>query len=180
MTITVAKWTIEEYHCLIKMGMLADKRVELINGEIVEMPPEGPLHSDSSTALRDWFIARLQGKASIREGHPITLTTSEPEPDIAVVRLGRYRERHPGPADIFLLIEMAESSLSKDLNEKAIIYAQAGIADYWVINLKNQEIAIFRTPSFEGYQQQYTIKEGAVQPLAFPNLKVPISFLTGQ
>lgn len=179
MTVTAARWTVEEYHRLIETGVLADKRVELINGEIVEMPPEGPLHSDSSTELRDWLTARLQGRASIREGHPITLAISEPEPDIAVVRPGRYRGKHPGPMGIFLLIEIAESSLSKDLNEKAAAYAQAGIADYWVISLKNQEAVVFRTPRFTGYQQQHTAKEGTVQPLAFLDLKLPISLLVG-
>lgn len=179
MTVTAAKWTVEEYHRLIETGVLADKRVELINGEIVEMSPEGPLHSDNSTEIRDWLTVRLQGRASIREGHPITLAFSEPEPDIAVVRPGRYRERHPGPADIFLLIELAESSLSKDLNEKAAAYAQAGIADYWVINLKNREVILFRTPTSTGYQQQHTANEGTVQPLAFPDLKIPVSLLVG-
>ncbi|MGH2412945.1 MAG: Uma2 family endonuclease, partial [Microcystaceae cyanobacterium] len=84
---TLAKWTVEDYHRMIEAGVLADRRVELIAGEIVEMAPEGPLHKYVTDTSAEYLRSLLQGKAKIYEAHPITLPDSEPEPDIAVVRL---------------------------------------------------------------------------------------------
>jgi len=100
---TLAKWTTAEYHQMIATGILAERKVELLAEEIAEKAPEGPYHTFYGEELADYLRSRLTGKASIGEGRPITLTDSEPEPDIAVVRSPRerYRDRHPGAEDIF-------------------------------------------------------------------------------
>ncbi len=118
MTMIVAKWTIDEYHRMIDAGILSDRKVELLKGEIVEMSLEGEPHAYSSGEASDYLAKLLAGRAKIRQAKPITLPNdSEPEPDIAIVQpLGReYRQHHPYPGNIFWLIEYANSSLEKDL-----------------------------------------------------------------
>ncbi|MGC1394173.1 MAG: Uma2 family endonuclease, partial [Coleofasciculaceae cyanobacterium] len=117
MTISAAKWTIAQYHQMIAAGILSDRKVELLQGEIVEMPPEGEPHAYCSHEAGEYLAKLLGNLATIRQAKPITLpNNSEPEPDIAVVQpLGReYRQHHPYPENIFWLIEYANSSLEKD------------------------------------------------------------------
>ncbi|HTL89711.1 MAG TPA: Uma2 family endonuclease [Leptolyngbya sp.] len=133
MSITIAKWTLDEYHQMIEAGILDDCRVELLRGEIVEIPPEGEPHAYGTTETRDDLSALLGEVAKIREAKPITLPNhSEPEPDIAVVQpLGReYLLHHPYPENVFWLIEYSNSSLSKDLEIKRKLYAEVGILEY--------------------------------------------------
>lgn len=141
MALSTVKWTIEDYHRIVDTGILEDRQVELLNGEIVVMPSEGPPHAAYSQAGADYLRALLGNHAKIREGKPITLpnSDSEPELDIAVVAphpIAVYVQHHPYPEDIFWLIEFSNSSLNKDMEEKSRIYAAAGISEYWVINLR--------------------------------------------
>ena len=109
MTVTTAKWTIAEYHQLVETGILDDKRVELLQGIIVDMPPEGMPHAVYCTESVDYLKSLLGSRAKVREAHPITLPNDpEPEPDIAIVRMpnSQYLNHHPYPADIFWLIEV--------------------------------------------------------------------------
>ncbi len=106
MTLTTAKWTIEEYHQLVETGLLDDKRVELLEGIIVEMPLEGMPHAVYCTESVEYLRALLGNRAAVREAHPITLPhDSEPEPDITIVRPPnrQYLTHHPYPSDIFWL-----------------------------------------------------------------------------
>lgn len=138
---------------MIDAGILSDRQVELLKGEIVEMSPEGVPHAYCSHEAGE-YLAKLLGdayggklRAKVRHAKPITLPNdSEPEPDIAIVQpLGReYREHHPYPENIFWVIEYANSSLEKDLDIKSKIYAQAGILEYWVVNLKKLNLVVFR------------------------------------
>jgi Uma2 family endonuclease len=119
MTVTLVKWTVDEYHRMIAAGILDERRVELLKGEIVEMPPEGEPHAYFSSEAGEYLTRFLGYRAMIRHSKPITLpNNSEPEPDIAIVqRLGReYLEHHPYPNNIFLLIEYSDSSLDMDEN----------------------------------------------------------------
>jgi Uma2 family endonuclease len=145
-----AKLTLEQYHQMIEAGILDDCRVELLNGELIEMSPEGEFQAYYNTDTRDYLIRLLGDRALIRDDKPITLpmSASEPEPDLAIVQpLGReYLQHHPYPENIFWLIEYAYSSLSKDLEPKAKIYAAAGIVEYWVVNLKAMELVVMRDP----------------------------------
>ena len=126
MALTTAKWTIDEYHRMITAGILVNRRVELLQGEIVEMSLEGEPHAYFSSEAGEYLMRQLSDRAMVRLAKPITLpNNSEPEPDITIVqRLGReYLDHHPYPDNIFWLIEYSESSLEKDLEIKRKIYA---------------------------------------------------------
>ncbi|SRR5579883_121245 len=177
MTLIAAKWTIDEYHHMIEAGILDSRKVELLKGEIVEMSPEGEPHAYCSHEASDYLTNFLGNLATIRQAKPITLPNdSEPEPDIAIVqRLGReYREHHPYPENIFWLIEYGNSSLEKDLEIKSKIYAEVGIPEYWVVNLKRSTLVVFREPLDGEYATKLTLTEGTIQPLAFPDVLVSV------
>jgi Uma2 family endonuclease len=176
--IAIAKWTLEDYHQMIVAGILSDRRVELLNGEIIEMPPEGEPYAYYTSTIGDYLRGLLGGRAQIRESHPITIpaTQSEPEPDIAVVQpLGRdYLQHHPYPENVFWLVEFSDTSLKKDLDPKAKAYAAAGLSEYWVINLQRMELVVMRNPIQGEYQSQTTLTEGTIAPLAFPDLSLSV------
>ncbi|MEO1377047.1 MAG: Uma2 family endonuclease [Cyanobacteria bacterium J06635_10] len=177
MTVTLAKWTIEEYHQMIDAGIFDNRRVELLKGEIVEMPPEGQPHAYFCTEAGAYLIKLLGDKAIIRSAKPITLpNNSESEPDIAIVQpLGReYLEHHPYPENIFWLIEYSNFSLEKDLEIKTKIYAEIGIVEYWVVNLQKRQLIIFRQPEDREYASKSTITKGVIYPLAFPDVAVSV------
>ncbi|NJN31823.1 MAG: Uma2 family endonuclease [Synechococcales cyanobacterium RM1_1_8] len=176
---TLVKWTVADYHRMIEAGILADRRVELLNGEIVEMPAEGAPHTSRVSEGANHFRALLADKAFIREAHPITLETSEPEPDIAIVQLPfeQYRDRHPYPSDIYWLIEISYATRAKDFGEKQQIYAAAGIPEYWILDLRNKELVVLREPAGDRYQHRQALTVGSIAPLAFPELAVDVSKL---
>ncbi|MBV6628012.1 MAG: Uma2 family endonuclease [Rivularia sp. (in: Bacteria)] len=180
MTVTLAKWTIDEYHQMIEAGIFNNRRVELLKGEIVEMSPEGEPHAYFSTEAGEYLSQLLARRAKVRSAKPITLpNNSEPEPDIAIVKpLGReYLQHHPYPEDIYWLIEYSNSSLGKDLETKTKIYAEVGIIEYWVINLKKRQLIIFREPSDGEYASKFTVTEGTINPLAFPDIAVSVDMI---
>jgi Uma2 family endonuclease len=177
MVVTIAKWTLDEYHQMIATGILDDQRVELLKGKIVEMSPEGELHAYSSSEVGDYLRGRLGDKAKIREAHPITLPNhSEPEPDVAIAQpLGReYLQHHPYPENIFWLIEYSESTLDKDLETKRLLYAEVNIPEYWVVNLKNRTLIVFRNPQDGDYTSKVTLSNGTVYALAFPEIALAV------
>ena len=176
--VTIAKWTLEQYHQMIDAGILDDQKVELLNGEIIEMSPEGEPHAYYASTVGDYLRNLLGDRAKIREHHPITIpaTQSEPEPDIAVVQpLGReYLQHHPYPENIFWLIEFSNTSLKKDLDPKAKAYAVAGIPEYWVINLQTMELIVMRDPVNGAYRSQVTLNNGTINLLAFPAVAISV------
>jgi Uma2 family endonuclease len=176
---TLAKWSVDDYHCMVEAGILRDRRVELLAGEIVEMSPETPIHYTTAKRGAKYLEELLSGKADVRFNGPITLSDSEPEPDIAIVRLpeSSYSDRHPAPEDIFWLVEVAKTSLKKDLDIKTAIYATAGIQEYWVLDLSAKQIIVFRNPQNGKYVEERTIEEGAIAPLAFPDILVSVNRL---
>jgi Uma2 family endonuclease len=115
----------------------------------------------------------------VRSQLPITLNNfSEPEPDIAIVKLdpSDYDDHHPTAADIYLIIEVADSTLKTDLEIKSLLYAQNGISDYWVLDLNHRQLQVFREPTEQGYQQQFILEDDAsIQPLTFSQITIPIA-----
>ncbi len=177
MTITIAKWSIDQYHQLVESGVLADRQVELLNGIIVEMPPEGMPHVVYCGDTAEYLRELLGNRAKVREAHPITLPNdSEPEPDIAIVvrHSHRYLSHHPAPADIFWLVEYSNTTLKKDLNDKKRIYAEAGILEYWVVNLKTSELIVFRDLTTDTYQAELKLANGNISPLSFPDIQIEV------
>jgi Uma2 family endonuclease len=180
MTLVPVKWSLADYHQIIATGILAERSVELLNGEIVEMSPEGPEHAYLGDELSRYLEKRLGERAIVRQGRPITLPDdSEPEPDLAIVRsLGQvYRQRHPYPDDIFWLIEVSNTSLDKDINAKRRTYAQAGIQEYWVIDLQHRCLRVFRNPVGADYASDNTLTSGMVHPLLFPDISLSVEHL---
>ncbi|MFH7242266.1 MAG: Uma2 family endonuclease [Spirulina sp.] len=177
MSVAIAKWTLEEYHRMIEAGLLDHRRVELLLGEIVEMAPEGEPHAYFSSEAGDYLAQQLGNRAMVRQAKPITLPNqSEPEPDIAIVqRLGReYLNHHPYPENIFWVIEYADSSWEKDFQIKSRVYAEVGIAEYWLINLKKQELLLFRAPQSGQYATCIPMATGSLAPIAFPEVAIDI------
>lgn len=180
MSIAIAKWTLDEYHRMIAAGLLDDRRVELLQGAIVEMSPEGEPHAYFSSEAGEYLAQRLGDRALVRQAKPITLPNqSEPEPDLAIVqRLGReYLSHHPYPSNIFWLIEYADSSLAKDLKDKNRIYAEVGIAEYWVIDLSRCTLIVFRQPTVAAYASRTEYQAGSITPLAFPDVTIAVDAL---
>jgi Uma2 family endonuclease len=163
---------------MVDAGIWDDYRVELLNGVIVEMPPEGASHAHRSTKTCNHLQNLLGEQALVREGHPISFpnSNSEPEPDIAIVQPldEEYALHHPYPENIFWLIEYSNTSLEKDLNVKTGIYATEAIFEYWVINLKKSCLIVFRDPVDGKYQSRQEFMAGTISPLAFPDVSIAI------
>lgn len=175
----LAKWSVDDYHRMVAAGILHDRRVELLAGKIVEMSPETPIHYTTARRGAKYLEALLSGKADVRFNGPITLPHSEPEPDIVIVRLpdSAYSDRHPAPQDIFWIVEVAKTSLKKDLDLKAAICAAAAIPEYWVLDLSAQQMIVFKNPQAGQYGEEQTVQAGVVTPLAFPDVSVSIERL---
>lgn len=144
------RFSVDQYHQMIAAGVLTENdRVQLLEGEIVCMTPIGPLHRYAVHICAKTLGKLLPPEWELMIQQPITLAASEPEPDLSVVRreaaLGL--DRHPGPADTAILIEVADSSLPLDRNRKQAIYAAAGIPEYWIVNLAQRCIEVYRKPS---------------------------------
>jgi Uma2 family endonuclease len=181
-TLAKAQWSVEAYHQMIEAGSLGDRSVELIGGEIVTMSPEGPIHRFINHRASQYLRLLLGEHAEVIEAHPITLADSEPEPDIAVVRSPDtlYVNRHPSPEDIYWLIEIADTTLAKDLGIKKQVYARAGISEYWIVDIPSQTLKIFQNPESDSYQLEREYTEGVISPLAFPALKISVLRLLGK
>lgn len=180
MSLVAVKWSINDYHKMIETGLLDDRSVELINGAIIQMVPAGIAHAFCCRSTAKYLRSVLGDRVEISEAHPITLPNdSEPEPDIAILRTPDtlYQNRHPQPDDIFWPIEIANTTLVNDLSVKRELYAQAGIPEYWVMNLQTSELKVFRNLTASKYQVEITLNSGTISPLAFPELSIEISCL---
>ena len=175
-----AKISLDQYHRMVDVGVWDDRHVELLNGVVVEMPPEGTPHASKRTTAQEHLIRVLGDRAQLRIGAPITLSGgSEPEPDLAIVQRVEddYLSHHPYPENIFWVIEYSNTSLDKDLGVKADIYAAVGISEYWVVNLKKNTLIVFRDPVNEKYQSQQEFTPGIASPLAFPAVAIDVARL---
>jgi Uma2 family endonuclease len=178
------RFTTAEYHAMAEAGILAeDERVELIAGEIVRMMPIGSQHAGCVRELNRQLTRGLGDGALIAVQDPIVLNdASEPEPDIAVLRFreDNYRSLHPKPADVLLLIEVADTSADYDRNVKLPLYAQAGVPEAWLVRLRDACIEVHRNPAATGYQEMRTLHSGdRVSPLSFPDLELAVSAILG-
>jgi len=178
----VANFSLEHYEHMVNVGAFDgayQKPVELIRGEIVMMSPIGAGHADCLDRLALWsFRAAADHGIRIRVQNPLRfpINDSVPEPDLAWVREKGYAEHHPGPEDILLIIEVAESSLETDRTEKRSIYAEARIPEYWIVNLVDKQVEIYREPSGRTYQQESKCRGKArISPLALPQAELALS-----
>ncbi len=143
--------TVADYHRLGEAGILdEDDRVELLEGQLVDMSPIGPRHALAVDALMETLVLAVAGRASVRVQNPITLDGgSELQPDVAVVRRPwrGYPTAHPQPDDVLLLVEVADSSLETDSGAKRELYARAGIRQFWIVDLTTDCVLVHRKPS---------------------------------
>ena len=139
-----------EYYQMIESGIIREgERVELISGQIFTMAAKGTRHTVSTTRLLKKLLSLIEERAIVRCQDPITLPkNSEPEPDIVIARLRAddYVDSHPSAADIILIIEVADSTIKFDREIKAAIYAAAGVSEYWIFNLLDDRLEIYRQP----------------------------------
>jgi Uma2 family endonuclease len=173
-------WTVDEYYQMAKTGILQpDEKVELIAGQIIRnMTPQGSFHAAAITRTNRLFNQPTQPRFLVRSQLPIQLDNrSEPEPDIALVKSDRldYDDRHPKAEEVYLIIEIADSTLKTDLTLKKKVYAEANIADYWVLDLTKRQLYVYRQPTEKGYQQEQILSEQEnISPLAFPDLQLKV------
>ncbi|MEH2451120.1 Uma2 family endonuclease [Nostoc sp.] len=178
-TLKLRLWTVEEYHRMAEAGIFgADERVELLEGKIIWMIAKGTAHR-SAVGRTDYLLKnRLGNRAWVSIQDPVKLNErSEPEPDIAVVKVDPldYADHHPTPSEVYLIIEVADSSLKLDCQTKAKAYSQAGITDYWVLNVVSRQLYVFRQPTQDGYQSKVILAEDAtISPLEFPDLSIAV------
>ncbi len=142
--------------------MPPDVRVELVGGEIQRMPPIYPPHANIVDRLTAMLAARLVGIAHLRVQGPIHLDDyNEPQPDLTVMRFrGDYSRQHPTPADVLLTIEVADTSLRYDRDEKMPLYGRAGIPEAWLVDVQAQTITVFTEPHAGGFGQERVVTRG--------------------
>lgn len=159
-----------EYEQLVDLGAFHDERIELLDGWLVEMSPIGPPHSSTVQKLNALLVPALIGRASVRIQSPYAASeNSEPEPDVAVVPLGDYDTAHPGEA--YLIVEVAQSSLSRDRGLKRSIYARSGVPEYWVVNLIDKSIEVYSHPCDGDYEFKRSIAHSeSVMLSRFPDI----------
>ena len=154
-------------------------RAELIEGEIIDMLPIGPDHSSCVDWLHNYFNWKAPESIWVRGQNPVTLSDlSEPEPDVAIVKYyeHRYREAHPSPGDILLLIEVADSTLAYDRNTKAPLYARFSIPEYWIVNLPERCVEVYRDPRNGQYRDKQTLRGADVlRPLQVAEIAIEVS-----
>jgi Uma2 family endonuclease len=177
---SLKRWTVEDYHRMSELGILnPNERTELIAGHITLMAAKGTAHVTSLHLLANALRDLLGDTALVRTQDPIRLDDfSEPEPDLAIARgtIFDYADHHPHPNDIYLLVEVADSTLKQDCEVKDKLYAQANIIEYWVLDLKNRQLHIFRNPTPTGYTSHLILTEPhQVSPLAFPALTITLA-----
>lgn len=161
----------EEYDKLTELEAFEDERIELLDGVMVATTPIGA----ALQRLTQLLMLALQGRAVVFCQAPYAaLDASEPEPDVSVVPLGEYHEHHPSTA--YLIAEIADSSLLKDLTTKLSIYARAKVPEYWVVDLENRRVEVFTEPSLASYRERRTVEHsGELSPVAFPDVLVRVA-----
>ncbi len=153
--------TIDEYHRMIEAGIIHEgERVELLAGQIFNMAAKGTWHTVATRNLFKQLLNLIGDRADVQSQDPITLpNNTEPEPDLVIARLreDNYINSHPTPAEIILVIEVADSTLNLDRNTKAPLYAAAGISEYWIVNLVENRLEIYRQPQGSIYTNNQII-----------------------
>jgi Uma2 family endonuclease len=156
-------FTVEEYKRMIDAGVFnEDERIELIRGEIVKMPPISDGHAGSVGRLTMQLAQRVGNKAIVWVQNPVELANNErPQPDVTLLKWQDYGVKRPATAaDVLLIIEVAETSVRRDRGVKRALYAQAGIPEYWIVNLRSKVIEVYTDPAEGAYRQMRHVKVG--------------------
>ena len=185
-TLAVRRFSLSEYHQLVNMGFFEpNERLELIYGLLSPMSPIQPRHAAAVTQLTTLLYQQIGGQCIIRNQSPITLSTteSEPEPDLVLAQLqtDNYASGHPEPDEILLVVEVSDSTLRYDQEVKSKLYAEAGIQTYWIVNLQTDQLECYQDPVLlaaggSGYQKKQIyrgIETAHIQ--AFPDALIPVN-----
>lgn len=175
---------VHEYYRMAEIGILTrEDRVELIEGEIVDMVPIGSGHSGTVNALTYRLTGVAGDKAVVSVQGPLRLSdSSEPQPDLMLLkpRTDFYRRAHPTAADVLLLVEVAQSSLAYDRKVKLPLYARHGVPEVWIVNLGESVVEVYRNPKDETYQDATTATRGdTLEPALLPGLRIAVTEVLG-
>ena len=164
-----------EYDKLVALGMFENERIELLEGELVSMSPIGAPHNFAVQALTELLVLALRGRAWVRPQMSFAAhELSEPEPDIAVIPRGDYASAHPDQA--YLIIEVADTSLASDRDTKLATYAQSGVPEYWIVNLRERCIEVHTSPLRSAYSAITRVERGqTLRPQRFPDVEIGVS-----
>jgi Uma2 family endonuclease len=178
------RFNVNEYHKMIEAGIFGeDDRVELIHGEIYVMSPINPRHAGHVNRLVQLFYQRLGNRVLVGPQNPIqTVDDSEPQPDVTLLipRHDSYSQSHPTPADVLLVVEVADSTLEYDRNVKAPLYARAGIRELWLVNLIDNRLEVYRDPDPQEYRERRLFRSGdTIAALAFPETTFSVAEILG-
>jgi Uma2 family endonuclease len=171
------RFTIKQYEKMVATGILAqDDRVELIDGEIIEMGPMSVPHPAIVTNLTHLLMPRVEGRAWVWVQAAVRVPPrSMPQPDLALLRLRSYMRKGPTTADALLFIEVADTSLQYDRTVKLRLYARAGIPEYWIVDENTETVEVYRAPSGEQYVDRQALARGETfAPLACPDATIPV------
>jgi Uma2 family endonuclease len=176
--------TVAEYHRMARARVFGpDERVELLEGEIYQMPPIDPQHASKVKGLNYYFIRALGDAYVIGVQDPIQLDeNSEPQPDISVLRwrADRYANAHPVPADVLLVVEVADSTVRSDRKHKIPLYARAGIPEAWLVNIPGRRVELHAEPVNGVYQIVRVFQRGeTVQAYTLPQLSLAVDEILG-
>lgn len=168
------RWTVEEYEELGRTGFFTeDDRVELLNGEIVIMSPIGYRHAKAVTRLNNFLVKRSGDQFNVSPQNPFNLDPrSQPQPDLSLLDpICDTLDRLPQPEEIFLVIEVSDSSVRYDRQDKGPAYARQGVREFWLLNLESNVLEVFRDPRDGAYQETLTFHpDQTVAPQTFPDL----------
>ena len=178
------RFTVADFLRLAEIGFLADdERVELIRGEIIEMSPISEGHASTVMRLVSLLSRMFGQRALLSVQNPVQLDDATlPQPDVALLRPRDdfYGQRHPGPEDTLLLIEVSDTTLTYDRRVKTALYSAAGVMEYWIINLQKRQIEVYREPQSEGYRTTTRYAPGEMlSPLAFPDINLKVDEIIG-
>lgn len=177
-------FTVEEYHQMARAGIIGpEDRVELLEGEIVTMSPIGIRHAACVRRLTQILYARVAARATISVQSPVRLDThSEPEPDVALLRPRPdfYAGGHPGPKDVLLLVEVSDTTQEYDRGGKLSAYANAEIAEVWIVDLTGEAVETYREPGAGGYGRVRSFRRGeGIEPAAFADVRIGVDEILG-
>ena len=184
--VPVRRWrfTVDDFYRMGEVGILPpEARVELIDGEVIKMAPIGSHHNGSVVGLDEILHEGLGRRVTISTQGPLQLDRHwNPQPDVLVLkrRDDFYRNANPTAADVLLLIEVSDATLAYDRDTKGPRYAQAGIVEYWIVDLSGDRLLVHRDPRDGVYQSvQILTREDTVQPLTFPELTIAVADILG-
>ncbi|MGH9068021.1 MAG: Uma2 family endonuclease [Acidimicrobiales bacterium] len=178
------RFSVEEWRRMGEAGILGeDDRVELIDGEVVEMSPIGTSHAVCVNRLLRLLVPRAGDRAVVRVQDPAHLDEhSEPQPDVTLARppLETYLADHPGPDDLFLVIEVADTTLRWDLGPKSVLYARSGVVETWVVDLPHSQVVVLTGPGPDGYTAKRVARRGeVVEPAALAGVTLGVDEILG-